>query len=221
MQNIKILLKMFPYIKDKTKLLDLRIDNESLSLISFRDVANKISSIIINHVVFIEKDIDDIVITDATAGVGGDTISFAMNFNYVNAIELDSVRCEYLINNLSVYNLKNVNVIQGDCIEKLKQIELQDIVFIDPPWGGKKYKVYKKLNLSISDISLEDLCNEILFSSKYKANPKMIVLKVPLNYNIDDFKNTIYEYCNINNNNCEIYTYILKKMIIIVLLKKK
>lgn len=202
--NRKNILRIFPYIKDKKKLNKLKIDDSSVKFITYREIASKISSILINYLNKINKTVDDIFITDATAGVGGNTISFAINFGFITAIELDDLRCNYLKNNLEIYELKNVKIICGDAIEELKNIDKQDIVFIDPPWGGINYKISKNLRLKLSEKSIEELCNELLNSNDYKMNPKIIVLKLPINYDFD------YLYSNMKN--MEIILYKLKKM---------
>ena len=43
----KTLIKLFPYINDKQKINDLKIDNDSIHYISIRDVAENITKIII------------------------------------------------------------------------------------------------------------------------------------------------------------------------------
>lgn len=212
-RDIKTLLRLFPYLEDKSKAHLLKIDVDSMHYISIRDCADKISTIIVNCIKknnMLESEISNIIITDATAGVGGNTLSFGKIFKKVYAIEINEKRCSYLENNVKIYNLNNVEIINGDCTKLLDKIEKQHIVFIDPPWGGKTYKYHNKLKLYLSKISLEKYC-EILFDEKImKCCPYMIILKLPKNYDIDHiykkFKNKI------------IHLHDLEKMYIIVII---
>lgn len=211
MDSNKILLRLFPYLEDKDKASELKIDQDSMHYISIKEVANKISNIIKSHLQEIKLNYNNSIITDATAGVGGNTISFAKNFKFVYSVEIDKTRSEYLLNNINVYNLKNVKVINDDCLNVINKIDNHDVVFIDPPWGGRSYKDFKMLKLNISNISLETLCNNIFDKQKMKCTPNIIVLKLPVNYNLR------YLYQKIMSS--KIYFYDLKKMFIIVIIK--
>lgn len=208
------ILNLFPYLKDRDRALNLKIDEKSFHYISVREYAAKISKIIKDHLEIIEIDSKSAIITDATAGVGGDAISFAISFKFVYAIELDKVRAEYLVNNLGVYNLKNVKVYNDDCTNILQHIPNHDVIFIDPPWepNDEPYKNHKSLRLPIGDKfdSLEVYCNKLMDPTYMKHVPKMIVLKLPNNYD------TLHFYKTVKNKN--MYYYDLKKMIILVVI---
>lgn len=126
------------------------------------------------------------VITDATAGVGGNTLSFCKHFKHVNAIELDAVRHHYLINNITQYNYQNITYYNVDYLEIMHQLR-QDIIFIDPPWGGKKYKYRTKLKIVLSGQSFETILMKLIHCKL----AKYIVLKLPMNYDFDSFNNCI------------------------------
>ena len=210
MMHIKTLRKMFPYLSDNDKMYQLKMDTESIYSISVKEDADKISSIILHHLKKLELDPFTITITDATAGIGGNTISFARIFKFVNGIELDETRCSYLVHNLNIYDITNIATYNDDCLTKLADLD-QDIIFFDPPWGGKDYKKHKKLRLSLSDISMEDICKDLLTRTN-KQKPTMIVLKLPLNYDIQ------YIYNKVTSGN--IFLHILKKMQIVVIINK-
>lgn len=208
--ELRTILRLFPYLDKVEDAKKLKIDHESLYYISIREQAEEITNIIKNYINKIEIDKKNIIITDATAGVGGNTISFAKSFKKVNAIEINKKRCEYLENNMKIYNLKNINIINDNCIKYINKIE-QDIVYIDPPWGGRIYKNYEKLTLKLSNMEIEDICNN-LFDEKYtKHIPKMIILKLPLNYNKIYIKQKVKGY---------IYIHELKKMMIMIIINK-
>lgn len=201
----KIVSRLFPQLdgRDTGK---LQIDDDSIHYISIREHANQITSIINEYLKKINLEINDIIITDATAGVGGNTISFGMNFEHVIAIELSEYRCNCLKNNLSMYDLENIKIINGDCINILNEIK-NNIIFMDPPWGGRDYKNKKNLRLQLSNQPIEKVCNELF--DKQRKNLKLIVLKLPTNY---DTKN-LYNVINSN----ELYLHNMNKMLIVVI----
>jgi hypothetical protein len=134
-------------------------------------------------------------ITDATANIGGNTISFASSFNSVNAVEIDPLTCQVLTNNINVFGLKNVKVYCADYLSIMNKLS-QDVIFFDPPWGGVGYKESKSLDLYLGvtpkpDIlsgntslsgprNIIDICQEIIT----KRLCKIITLKIPTNYNM-------------------------------------
>lgn len=208
LMNTKTILRLFPYLNDKNKAKKLRIDEDSVHYISLREHAEQISLIIKKHLGDIGMNLSSIIITDATAGVGGNTISFGMHFKHVYAIEIDKLRASYLKNNIDVYDLKNVTVINDDCLNILHKLE-HNVVFIDPPWGGKSYKEYDNLKLNLSDISVEAVCNHISNDKVVKKCPELIILKLPTNYDIKYLYKVLV---------CKtIYFYDLKKMFILVI----
>ncbi len=209
-KKLKTILRLFPYLDNKDKASKLKIDDDSIHYISVREYAQKITNIIRHHLIQLNIDPLDAIITDATAGVGGNAISFGMNFKKVNAIELDGIRSQFLQNNAEVYDLDNINVINDDCTKILTELDNHDVVFVDPPWGGKNYKYYDYLRLHLSDISIEMMCNGILNDKWMAKTPSVIVFKLPTNYDIK------YFYDNVDSN--FIYFHDLKKMILSVVI---
>jgi 16S rRNA G966 N2-methylase RsmD len=188
--------KYFPYIS-KHLYSKLKIDDIGLYSISTPKNADTISKIIKSY--FLNK---NIVITDAMASVGGNTLSFSNYFYYVNAIEIDSKRFNYLVSNINLYNKNNIICINENYIDIIYKI-YQDVIFIDPPWGGKTYKDFETIQLTINDIELETLCYNI---SKQKIC-KMLILKLPLNYNTNKFSTELKAI---------MVKYKLSKMLIII-----
>ena len=135
--DLNIIKKIFPHT-EKYNLLSY--DSEGLYSITLPNEADEISSLI--------KDLlgNEITLCDATAGIGGNTISFGRNFKNVISIELCINRYNILDNNVKVYDLSNVILINDSCLNKLN-LECS-AYFFDPPWGGPDYKYKKALDLN-------------------------------------------------------------------------
>jgi 16S rRNA G966 N2-methylase RsmD len=190
----------FPKLYNDDDYNKLQIDNVGKYSITIPKIAEIISDIIFklfNH--------NDIIITDCTAGVGGNVFSFANKFKFVNAIELDKSRFDMLQNNIKIYDLKNIMCYNLDCLDIIKSLN-QDVIFIDPPWGGKDYKSEQNIKLTLGNINIEYIIN-ILFDNKIC---KYAVLKLPFNYDINFIKNTI-------NEDKKIIIHKLYKMLIIII----
>ena len=175
----------------------LKISNIGLYSIAKPDVALAITKCLFNLTKSNES-----VITDALANVGGMTITFAKYFNKVNACEIVPLHCEMLTNNLKTYMLdKKVNVICDDYMNVMKSIT-QDIIFFDPPWGGKKYKNKSTIPLGINNVNIVCIVNDLLNYSKY------IAIRVPFNFQFKRFicsliPNTKIKLIKINTSNQE------------------
>lgn len=84
------------------------------------------------------------ILIDCFAGVGGNTIAFALSGRWkrVYAIERDPKVLECAKHNAEIYGVHNqISWYQADCFELLRK-ELADLVnhsviFASPPWGGK------------------------------------------------------------------------------------
>ena len=195
-------MKYIDYLINELRIKDFKYDDVGIYSFSKPKEANIITKIIINHLDKINKNSKYIIITDTTAGIGGNIISFTNYFLRVNAIELDNIRYKYLKNNSKNYN--NIVYYNSNFLDIIDRC-YQDVIFIDPPWGGKNYKKIKTIEINISNKYLDDICNEL--SNKCL----IIVLKLPINYNINNIK-------KINGN---IYKYNLSNMIILIIETKK
>lgn len=120
------------------------------------------------------------VITDACSHVGGNTLSFHLNgLKTVNSIEIDEEICEMLKHNLTIYHLPTDRVKCCDYLSVYLKLE-QDVVFLDPEWGGPDYKKSPCLDLYLGRTNIIDICCQ-LFNEKKVS---LIVIKVPVNYNL-------------------------------------
>ena len=228
-RNIISLKKMiFPTIAEE-KISQLMIDDESIKYITFNTSAQQISNIIMNSLSdfpcptttsnsssvtnwnsqSLSKKMKKLVITEMTAGVGGNVLNFAKYFKYVNAIEIDPLRYNYLDKNIKLYEYDNVNCYNDDSINLLIKHDdiVQDIIFFDPPWGGKDYKLYYKLRLKFVNYAIEEICH-ILFQ---RDRNKMIIMKLPNNYDFEYMCDTFKDY--------RVSKFVLDRMTIIVVKK--
>lgn len=201
---------IFPLIF-QSKVPMLQIDVASMSYITFADVAEEITEIILENITDIpcpsgftpgEKEhwsdasmavkVGNLVISDMTAGVGGNILNFAKYFKYVNAFEIEPDRFAHLVNNVGLYEFQNVNCANVNSVKILanKSIIYQDIIFFDPPWGGSNYKEHDKLRLVLGEYGIEEL-STILFE---KSHNKVIVMKLPNNYDIDYIREQLAQF---------------------------
>ncbi len=167
---------MFP--KDKNvNFKDLMISNVSEYSVDLPDSSEYICKIMKFHLPNIKK----IVVTDATSNVGGGTIALSKNFSKVNAVELEEVHCKALRNNLNLYKLnEKVKIYCKSYLDVMDELE-QDIIYFDPPWNGKDYKSKRSMDLYLGETNMIDLINQV------KNKTKLIVFKVPKNYNFSKF----------------------------------
>ena len=129
----------------------------------------------------------DLIITDGTANIGTDSIHLANIFKHVNAIEFSNVNYNALKNNVNVLNSrKNMTCILGDTNEKIKET-IQDIVYIDAPWGGRSYKNFNKLKLYLGETEILD------FYMKNRNRAKYFIFKIPYNYDFDYFRKYVID----------------------------
>jgi 16S rRNA G966 N2-methylase RsmD len=207
---------------------NLMIDDEAVTFVTTPQNSEIISVIIDSQ---IPKHIQrsDLTILDGTACVGGDSISFGKNFGSVVATEIDHDRFKMLVNNLKEYDLSNVVALNDDCTKIYKRLNFIDIMYFDPPWGGKSYKNEKKLQLSLSNIPIEDIIISIfnkddhghtnssnpsnLINPTVRSDVKMVVFKLPKNYDL------YHMYCKTKRSDTTMYLYELNKMNIILIKK--
>ena len=237
--------RIFPTLKNYNNYGKIKIDNESFSYITVREIAEYISKIVCYHLLKYNINPQKTTLIDYTSGVGGNVLSFSKCFNKVLAVEISDERCLYLQNNINVYGYKNISVINQSAIDFNEEHMINsnpNVIFIDPPWGGNDYKNSESLLLKLGDVPIEDLTIDIIgkFSSFYKNvlknleegenqnfgeiyklknnnfNNKFIVLKLPKNYDIEHFYNSIRKN-SFTNYVPIIYLYILNKMLIIII----
>jgi len=181
-----IIQKIFPLLQNLNKMNQLKCDMEGLWSITCPKEADYISNLIKLEIG------KDSTIVDATAGVGGNTISFAKHFKHVVSIELSETRFNLLSNNVQVYELSNVTLLNANCLDHLQGN--YSGYFFDPPWGGPDYKHAYETKIKLGDFTLEEVIHKIK-----NINDKPIFLKLPFNYNLSEFNKFNYKIDKIKN----------------------
>jgi len=133
-------------------------------------------------------------ILDACSNVGGNALWFAQDFQSVTSVEIDKHDYSRLKNNIDLYGLKNVKIINDSVINVLKDEMRYNAIFFDPPWGGPLYKYIDQLVLALDYKDTVEIIDDLL--SKDRAD--IIVMKHPqnvyinskyFNYTTDFYKN--------------------------------
>lgn len=131
----------------------------------------------------------DVSIIDGTAGIGGNTLSFARDFKRVLSVEVDDENFAALTNNINIVyksaiKAADLQLKHASIVEVLKEIREGefDVLSLDPPWGGLTYRYYNKLRLYFENLDVVDLI--ITHMRKFK----IVTLKVPPNFDFEDFE---------------------------------
>lgn len=126
-------------------------------------------------------DLGKLVITDATANCGGSALGFAGVFGHVNAVEIDAPTATVLKHNIDIYGYKNIEVINADYTVVMDNL-VQDVIFVDPPWGGRGYNLKSCYRLTLGALSMREVILRGLRVSH------VVILKLPYNYDFSEFK---------------------------------
>jgi 16S rRNA G966 N2-methylase RsmD len=132
-------------------------------------------------------------IVDATAGNGGDTLSFLSVFDKVTAVEINDENFGALRKNIVAFGYPEIGprlrMLLDDYTSCYKRFS-SPIVYFDPPWGGPGYKKFEKLMLYMSDVAIDDLIIDVMENT----NTQMVALKCPFNFDIRRFVDTLSNY---------------------------
>ena len=138
---------------------------------------------LIANIIYQNMHTNNITITEGMSSVGGDTLALSKKFKKVNAVELDKTRFDYLQHNMKLFNRNNIEYYNESYLDIFKKLK-QDVIYLDPPWGGPEYKNLKTVKIRLGETKLEDLCEDIVKNKLCK----LLVLKLPYNYDIEEFK---------------------------------
>lgn len=172
--------------KKGVKMENLRLSNIGSYSVAKLNVTNDLMEMIpkvynLNNIT--KKNMKDLIVTESNGGMGGLTIPLAFIFKKINAIEIMPMHAEIIKHNVNEYKLsKKVTVIEADYMNVMHTLK-QDIIVSDPPWGGKDYMKYAKLRLSLNNIDITCIINDLYTENKFK----LYVLLVPYNFDIKLF----------------------------------
>jgi hypothetical protein len=170
--------------------------------------------------IYIKPNISVNKIVDSGANIGVDSINFLINFprSQLIAFEIENKTYNALCNNLLEYKsvtrvnskeeliLHNskVQAYNKDFLLNFELIYNSDIVFIDAPWGGSIYKDKKNISIYLHpendyyNINDYDSSKNIITITKKildkKYNVKSVMLKVPYNYEFDNFEKELNSF---------------------------
>jgi len=127
-------------------------------------------------------------ILECGSNAGCDAINLARIFSdsIIYAIEHDRATFECLERNVKTMtakypNLSKIVPVHADGVAYLRKNKVDaDIVYVDPPWGGREYWKADQLELHVSGIPLVDFAHELI--SKHSP---VVVLKLPPSQNFD------------------------------------
>lgn len=124
------------------------------------------------------------IVTDATACIGGNSIFFRRDFKYVNSVEKDRDVFNTLRKNTNFPNCKHFNCSYLHIMYGLRQ----DLIFLDPPWGGTDYKRTNSIDLYLDNVNVITIINNLYHYTRY------IAMKIPNNYNLNDVNKDFWDW---------------------------
>ena len=122
--------------------------------------------------------------TAAKACIGGNSIFFRRDFKFVNSVEKDQNVFCILKKNINFTNCKHYNCSYLHLMYALRQ----DLIFLDPPWGGTDYKKTNSIDLFLDDVNVIDIINNLYHNTRY------IAMKIPNNYNLNNLNKNFWEF---------------------------
>ena len=169
---------------------------------------SKIITDFIYDMLTVTYQIDMPTIADCTASVGGNSMSFIRKFNKTISVEKNRNMVAILKKNLDLikekmrikndYQILSGSFLSDDILENIQKNA--DVLFLDPPWCpyGKCKVDYSKM-MSAESIKLDGISiTKIILDVKTgEDNIQFSVLKVPKNYNFEEFKDILRKNDNL------------------------
>ena len=126
--------------------------------------------------------LDELTMTDATAGIGGNSRIFAGVFRKTFCIEINRKSAEIMDHNFRLLGIRGRTKIININYLRVMHLLKQDIIFLDPPWGGINYKKQKCADLYL--YSEYGPVNVATLVADYLADrAKIIIIKAPPHFN--------------------------------------
>lgn len=188
----------YPKINNSEKLL---ITNVGIYSITTRKSGEKIIKEILSILKFCGKNSKELIVTDGTAGVGGDSIYLASIFKKVNSIEIIKEHYEVCKNNFEVFGLNNINLMNTNYLDIYKDLK-NDVIYLDSPWGGTDYMNKNKTELKMFGTELK--FNTFIKNILEINNELIIILKCPKNFSILDISSTVIQNSELKKKNMSI-----------------
>lgn len=178
----------------------LRFHDEGLFSMTSADAAY----IMNDHIArlhFLQSLARGIEITDGCACCGGNVMSLMCDKRYltINAVEWKPETFRMLDHNVKkTKNFRpcqtkgvNVNLFVGSYLSKMDTLT-QDVVLLDPPWGGTGYRQNPVIDLSLDGMSIVQIVNH-LYTKREQNLTKYVILKVPTHWNRAEFERNLHD----------------------------
>jgi len=181
--------RWFSDVRDFTKLKRLRLTRYAMYATSLPDHTEFLLEVLEMYF----SDLKQLIITDATACIGGNARMFVGKFRHVNIVDISKIHIDILKNNFKVLGLNNAantfSIYNKNYLSIGASLK-QDIIFLDVPWGGVDYRLQKNKQLFLFDSNNEAVCLSDLIHKKLYLHAKIVVVKVPNTYDISIFENS-------------------------------
>jgi len=157
--------------------MDIYIPSNFINIYTTLYQAMQINNIILKYVP------KSSIVSDFTAGIGGNSFMFCKYFKHVNIIEKEyNLNC-ILKDNLR--NFKNKKIYIGN-FNIFKFILKQNVIFLDPPWGGSEYKYKNNIDLYIDNVNIVNIIDSL-----YNYTD-IVCIKIPNNFNFKAITNLFW-----------------------------
>lgn len=167
------------WLKPKKDFNKLQLTNIGIYSIAQKDTCQIIPNIIKKYL-----NINDVVITETTGGLGGLSLCLVDKCKKLNIVEITPTHSQVIQNNLEVYDFdkRKYNIINDDYMNVMMDLE-QDVIIADVPWGGYAYRLSNSLNLGLNNINIVCIINKLIKLNKFK----LFIYMIPYNYDKNYF----------------------------------
>jgi 16S rRNA G966 N2-methylase RsmD len=146
-------------------------------------------------------------IIDLTGGFGVDTFYFAQMFAQVIYVELNTALTEIVTYNNKIFNQKNIEIINQDSLDFIKNYQTVDVIYLDPARRDAQQK--KIITLEDSTPNILEIQEMLLSKANYvllKTSPMLDIHKA-----IKDLKKVQSVHIVAVENECKELLFVLNK----------
>ncbi len=122
-------------------------------------------------------------VIDAFCGLGGSAIAFARQGKLVTAFDINEDRLQMALYNAELFDVcDKIEFRLSDCGVVLSNLNGQEAVFLDPPWGGPSYSAQAEFHFAdfvVDCLSLLDICLK---------SAGEVILRLPKNFAMKDLE---------------------------------